>query len=598
MPGVTNISCYQFASLDDLKPLRWRLVGQCKDWGLKGTILLSTEGINMFVAGGAVEIGKLLDLLRQVPGLETLTPKVSESREQPFTRMLVKIKKEIIAFGVEGIDPVGKPAPRLPARELKRWLDEGRPVVLLDTRNHYEVELGTFNKALAIGVHHFRDFPEAVARLPEELKTRAIVSFCTGGIRCEKAAPYLIRQGFQEVYQLDGGILKYFEECGGAHYTGECFVFDKRVGLAAELDESGHGLCYACQSLITPSDMADPRTVEGVSCPRCFVPPEERRAIGLEARRERIRAAADPLPGSVPADNHRPLRVHARHNGMTAIGFLRDLFPHVPANDWGARFSSGDIVDSGLEPVEPSRLVWAGERLHTRERSKVEPPVNPAIGLLHEDEAIIVIDKPAPLPMHPSGRFNRNTLQAILSSAYAPEKPKPAHRLDANTSGLAVFTRTRAFARILQPRFERGELQKWYLARVAGHPVDDAFRCVAPINESPGPGGSRCVVAEGGLEASTMFEVHRRDGDGTALLRVRPLTGRTNQIRVHLWHLGLPIIGDPMYLPGARLGDTQTLGVQDPPLNLHAWRLEFQHPRDGKPVEYEAPWPAWAVEVT
>ncbi|MFM7540563.1 MAG: pseudouridine synthase [Planctomycetota bacterium] len=595
---VTNISCYQFAALDGLKPLRERLTALCKEWGLKGTILLSTEGINLFVAGAADEIGKLLDLLRQVPGLEGLAPKVSESREQPFSRMLVKIKKEIIAFGVEGIDPAGNPAPRLPAWELKRWLDEGRPVVLLDTRNDYEVELGSFKGALPIGVRHFRDFPAAVAALPAHLKERPIVSFCTGGIRCEKAAPYLIREGFREVYQLDGGILKYFEECGGAHYSGECFVFDKRVGLAAELDESGHGLCYRCQSLITPRDMADPRTVEGVSCPRCFVTPEERYAISLDARRARIRAAADPLPGGIPADNHRPLRVHSRHEGMTVLGFLQDLFPHVPGTDWAARFFAGDIVDARLEQVEATRAVRAGERYHTRERARVEPPVNPAIVLLHEDEAIIVVNKPAPLPMHPSGRFNRNTLQGILATAYAPEKPKPAHRLDANTSGLAVFTRTRAFARVLQPGFEKGKTQKWYLARVGGHPAHDRFRCDAQVTESPGHRGSRATTQAGGLDAETEFEVLRRDADGTALLRVRPLTGRTNQIRVHLWHLGIPVLGDPMYLPGGKLGDIQTLGADDPPLNLHAWRLAFLHPGDGKPVEFEAPPPAWAGKVT
>jgi len=591
---VTNISCYLFAPLDGLKPLRERLSALCKDWGLKGTILLSTEGINMFVAGGAGEINELLACLRRVPGLEALAPKVSESVEQPFTRMLVKIKKEIIAFGVEGIDPAGNPAPRLPARELKRWLDEGRPVVLLDTRNDYEVELGTFRGALPIGIRHFRDFPAAVAGLPAELKDRPIVSFCTGGIRCEKAAPYLIREGFREVYQLDGGILKYFEECGGAHYAGECFVFDKRVGLAAELDESGHGLCYRCQSLITPRDMADPRTVEGVSCPRCFVSPEEERAIGLEARREKIRAAAEPLPGSVPADNYRPLRVHSRHDGMTALGFLGDLFNHVPAAHWHERFSAGDIVDAGLEPVSTSRVVRAGERLHTRERAQVEPPVNPAIGLLHEDEAIIVINKPAPLPMHPCGRFNRNTLQSILATAYAPEKPKPAHRLDANTSGLAVFTRTRAFARIVQPGFERGEVDKTYLARITGHPARDTFQCEEPISDSPGHRGSRATGGEGNLDAMTKFKVVRRDADGTALLLVQPLTGRTNQIRVHLWHLGIPVLGDPMYLPGGKMGDIQTLGLEDGPLNLHAWKIQFRHPLDGRPVEFEAPWPDWA----
>lgn len=591
---VTNISCYLFAPLTGLKLLRERLAGLCKTWDLRGTILLSTEGINLFVAGREAEIGQLVETLRAVPGLQGLAPKVSESRERPFTRMLVKIKREIIAFGVEGIDPAANPAPRLPPRELKRWLDEGRQVVLLDTRNDYEVGLGTFKGALAIGVSHFRDFPSAVARLPEGLKDQPIVSFCTGGIRCEKAAPFLIREGFREVYQLDGGILKYFEECGGDHYNGECFVFDKRVGLAAELDESGHGLCYACQSLITPEDMADPRTVEGRSCPRCFRSPREIRAERLETRREQLRRATTTLPGALPVDNFRPLRVHSRHEGMTLAQVLGDLFPHVPGEVWDGKFTAGDMLDADLRPAGPDRRVRPGERYHTREREMVEPAVNPAIRLLHEDEAIIVVDKPAPLPTHPSGRYNRNTLEWILRDVYAPQKPRPAHRLDANTTGLTVFTRTRAFARILQPLFERGDVQKQYLARVVGHPATDFFHCDARLSAEAGPGGSRIVDIGAGLEASTSFEVLRRDDDGTALLAVTPRTGRTNQIRVHLWHLGMPVVGDPMYLPGQVLGVVQTLEVGDPSLNLHAWKLAFRHPLDGTPAAFEAPAPPWA----
>src|SRR3954470_14219861 len=138
--AVMNISAYRFAPLEGLKPLRAHLTAVCREWGLKGTILLSTEGVNLFVAGAAASVDQLLALLRSTPGLEGLEPKVSESREQPFTRMLVKIKKEIIAFGVPGIDPARHPAPRLSARELKRWLDEGRPFTLLDTRNEFEVQ--------------------------------------------------------------------------------------------------------------------------------------------------------------------------------------------------------------------------------------------------------------------------------------------------------------------------------------------------------------------------------------------------------------------------------------------------------------------------
>ncbi|MCE2695424.1 MAG: pseudouridine synthase, partial [Verrucomicrobiaceae bacterium] len=214
---ITNISCYQFAALSGLKELRQRLLDLCKSRGLKGTILLSTEGINMFIAGVREDVDALVDVLHGIPGLEGLKPKYSESGEQPFRRMLVRIKKEIIAFGVEGIEPAKYTSPRLEPKVLKQWLDEGRQVVLYDTRNDYEVKLGTFKGAVVAGIDSFRDFPAAVARLPAEMKQAEIVSFCTGGIRCEKAAPFMEREGFEHVWQLEGGILKYFEECGSAH---------------------------------------------------------------------------------------------------------------------------------------------------------------------------------------------------------------------------------------------------------------------------------------------------------------------------------------------------------------------------------------------
>ena len=137
--------------------------------------------------------------------------------------MLVRIKKEIIAFGVPGIEPAKRTAPKLAPQELKRWLDEGRPVTLLDTRNDYEVKAGTFKNAVTLGIDHFRNFPAAVQQLPAELKQQPIVMFCTGGIRCEKAGPYMEREGFEQVFQLDGGILKYFEECGGDALRGRVF---------------------------------------------------------------------------------------------------------------------------------------------------------------------------------------------------------------------------------------------------------------------------------------------------------------------------------------------------------------------------------------
>lgn len=270
MSVIVNLSAYKFTPLSDLPALKAQLLALSRAEGLKGTILLSPEGINFFVAGPRPAITAFMAVLHAIPGLEDVTPKESPSDEQPFRRMLVKIKQEIIAFGVPGIAPAQRTSPKLPARTLKQWLDEGRPVTLLDTRNDYEVRLGTFRGAVPVGVDHFRDFPLAVAKLPEAMKEQPVVMFCTGGIRCEKAGPYMESVGFKNVLQLDGGILKYFEECGGAHYDGECFVFDYRVGVDASLRETESVLCYNCTMPVSKAEQADPRYVYEKSCPYCF----------------------------------------------------------------------------------------------------------------------------------------------------------------------------------------------------------------------------------------------------------------------------------------------------------------------------------------
>jgi UPF0176 protein len=232
---VINLSCYKFAPLDGLEELRTSLQEVAKVQGLKGTILLAPEGINFFLAGTRPQLAAVLEVIRAVSGLADITPKESPSSDQPFKRMLVKIKKEIIAFGVEGVDPARRPAKKISAQQLKQWLDEGRPVTLLDTRNDYEARMGTFKGAVVSRIWNFRDFPAAVEKLPAELKTQPVVMFCTGGIRCEKAGPFMAMQGYTDVLQLDGGILRYFEEAGGRHYDGECFVFDARETLDASL---------------------------------------------------------------------------------------------------------------------------------------------------------------------------------------------------------------------------------------------------------------------------------------------------------------------------------------------------------------------------
>lgn len=597
MSAVTNISAYQFAPLSDLKSLRERLIADCNAACLKGTILLSTEGINLFVAGGRTEIDRLVAFLRTIPGLDGLVPKYSESSHQPFTRMLVRIKKEIIAFGVEGIDPGRRTSPKLPAKTLKQWLDEGRAVTLLDTRNDYEVKLGTFRGAMTLDIGNFRQFPSAVERLPEALKDQPIVMFCTGGIRCEKAGPFMEREGFRSVFQLEGGILKYFEECGGAHYDGECFVFDQRVGVDPALRETDSSQCFVCQSPLHAGDRSDPRFTPGVSCPYCHAAQAEKAAAVLKERNAAIVAAAFPLPGSQPYENRRPLNVPAHYDGRTLLDFLSGIFAHTDRSEWRSLCEAGRFENLAGRRIGPDEIVRAGERLQHVIPGTVEPDVSAAVTILHEDDAIIVLSKPAPLPMHPCGRFNRNTLQFLLNAAYAPVKPRPAHRLDANTTGVVVCARTRHFAGILQRQFERGEVRKTYLVEVHGHPAEDDFVCDAPVSSGPGELGSRAIDGENGLKARTEFRVLHRSPEGTALLEARPLTGRTNQIRVHLWHLGHAVCGDPAYLSGGVLGETMTLPVGAPPLRLHAFRLEFLHPGSGQPVRFEAPLPDWAANA-
>ncbi|HEY2329980.1 MAG TPA: RluA family pseudouridine synthase, partial [Verrucomicrobiae bacterium] len=264
------------------------------------------------------------------------------------------------------------------------------------------------------------------------------------------------------------------------------------------------------------------------------------------------------------------------------------------ADHWSAECARGLVLDMEQQPVAADKIVRAGERYRHKFPDITEPDVDGHVKILHEDEALIVVNKPAPLPMHAGGRFYRNTLQFILNEVYHPQKPHPAHRLDANTTGLVLVTRTRHFAAKLQPQFVRGQVEKTYLVRVQGQPPENNFSCDAPISGESGELGSRTVDVESGQLARTEFRVLRKNSDGTALLEARPLTGRTNQIRVHLWHLGFPVCGDAVYLADKKIGITQTLAVGDPPLCLHAWRVKFIHPLSLQPAEFTAPPPAWA----
>ena len=244
MNSILNISTYKFVPLNDTSALKELLHARAEALNLKGTILLAEEGINLFLAGPADDVRGFIRQLHADARFADIVPKESWSASQPFRKMLVKVKREIIRMNHPTIRPAEGRAPAVDAHTAKRWLDqghddEGRPVVTLDTRNTYEVDEGTFTGAIDWRLNKFTEFPDAVQAHMAELADKTVISFCTGGIRCEKAAIYMRESGLPHVYQLEGGILKYFEETGGAHYEGGCFVFDERRALAADLRTVG-----------------------------------------------------------------------------------------------------------------------------------------------------------------------------------------------------------------------------------------------------------------------------------------------------------------------------------------------------------------------
>lgn len=269
MTQVINISAYKFVTLDGLETLRAKLKETCLTLGLKGTILLSPEGLNVALSGSRISIDKIKEYFEKSDSFKDMPYKESTSDHQPFNRMLVRLKKEVIAFGIEGIAPQTHTSPHLSPKLLRDWLESGKDIVLLDTRNEYEIKLGTFKNAINPHIDTFRDFPKAIKNLDPAIKNKPVVTFCTGGVRCEKAAPYLEKEGFKEVYQIDGGILKYFEECGGAFWEGDCFVFDHRVALDPSLQQTKAKLCFRCRSPLTEDDYMSNAYIIDVSCPYC-----------------------------------------------------------------------------------------------------------------------------------------------------------------------------------------------------------------------------------------------------------------------------------------------------------------------------------------
>lgn len=293
MSGFVVAALYRFVTLDDYRELREPLLDECLAAGVKGTLLLAAEGINGTIAGTREGIDRVLAWLRSDPRLAALEHKESVDDEMPFYRMKVKLKREIVTLGVAGIDPNRVVGTYVAPRDWNALVNDPE-VVLIDTRNRYEYDIGTFRGAIDPATTSFREFPRYVREHLDPARHKKVAMFCTGGIRCEKASAYMLQEGFEEVYHLQGGILKYLEEVPEAESTweGECFVFDNRVAVNHRLEKGRYDQCHGCRHPITAQDKASDRYQQGVCCPHCYDSLTEDQKARFAERQKQIELAA------------------------------------------------------------------------------------------------------------------------------------------------------------------------------------------------------------------------------------------------------------------------------------------------------------------
>lgn len=283
---------YKFVALEDYKALRAPLLAKMESVGIKGTLLLAAEGINGTVSGTQDAIDTLLAWLNEDERLNPISFKVSFDETQPFYRTKVKLKKEIVTMGVDGIDPRQTVGTYVKPQDWNALIADP-DVTVIDTRNDYEIEIGTFEHAINPNTETFREFPQYVKENLDPSKNKKVAMFCTGGIRCEKSTAYLKEQGFEEVYHLEGGILQYLEDVPREEslWKGECFVFDNRVAVDHDLNRSHYDQCYACRLPITEEDKQSDLYEQGVSCPKCYGTHTEEQIARFREREKQINLA-------------------------------------------------------------------------------------------------------------------------------------------------------------------------------------------------------------------------------------------------------------------------------------------------------------------
>jgi len=306
MSRIVVVALYKFVTLEDYQELRQPLLDTLIANGVKGTLLLALEGINGTIAGPRDGMDQVLAWLRQDFRLADLDWKESLCDEMPFYRTKVKLKKEIVTLGVPGISPNERVGTYVEPKDWNTLISDPE-VLLIDTRNDYEVSIGTFEGAVDPKTKTFREFPEYIKQHFDPEKHKKVAMFCTGGIRCEKASSYMLQQGFDEVYHLKGGVLKYFEEVPAeqSKWDGECFVFDNRVTVRHDLAPGSFDQCHACRHPVSADDLASPQYEHGISCPHCYDSLPEKTRRRAEERQKQIELARrrnQPHPIGLPQE--------------------------------------------------------------------------------------------------------------------------------------------------------------------------------------------------------------------------------------------------------------------------------------------------------
>ena len=283
---------YRFARFDDPAAVRERLEAVAQEAGIRGTLLVASEGVNGTIAGSAESVEAVVAAIRTLPGCGDLKPKYADAETMPFHRLKVRLKREIVTMGVEDIDPLADVGTYVAPAEWNALVDDPGTVVI-DTRNAYEVAVGSFAGAVDPGTGSFRDFPAWFRAHRGELTGKRVAMFCTGGIRCEKATAFLKAEGVDDVFHLDGGILRYLEEVPAAasRWQGECFVFDERVAVGHGLAAGTHALCRGCRMPVSEADRTSPLYEDGVACPRCRDARTDDQRAGYAERHRQVELA-------------------------------------------------------------------------------------------------------------------------------------------------------------------------------------------------------------------------------------------------------------------------------------------------------------------